>query len=106
MAHLHRSSSINGFGDMMIRLFQQTIPGDISLLKQAIGQQKNDQVQLILHRLKPTAKVYGLFELHDLIAVSEESIRLHGLSEKNRSSVYNIIQQFQDVLSVLTEETK
>jgi len=103
LMYLQKSSSIDGFANMMIRLFQQTVPGEISLLKQALLHDEKDQVKLILHRLKPTSKLFGQFDLHDMIVSMEESIHQDGLSEKNKSSVKQIIRQFENILSVFTE---
>lgn len=104
--HLEKSSSIEGFADMMIGLFHQTIPRELSLLKVALLQDQIDQVKLILHRLKPTAKVYGRFYLHDLIANTEESVNQNGLCDKNKLIVENIIHQFEQILYMLSKSNK
>jgi HPt (histidine-containing phosphotransfer) domain-containing protein len=102
VAHLQKSSSIDGFADMMIRLLLQTIPGELSLLEHAIQEHQTEKVKLILHRLKPTAKVYGLSALHDLIAQTEESVIQNGLCMNNMAAVDKIMHQFQHVVDLFS----
>lgn len=106
VVHLQKSSSIDGFADMMIRLLLQTIPGELSLLEHAIQEHQTEKVILILHRLKPTAKVYGLSTLHDLIAQTEGSVIQNGLSMNNMAAVDKIMHQFQHVVDLFSNLNK
>jgi hypothetical protein len=103
VAHLQKSSSIDGFADMMIRLLLQTIPGELTLLKQGMKEYHTEKVKLIIHRLKPTAKVYGLSALHDFIAETEESLIRNGLCANNMAAVDKIIHQFGRVIDLFSD---
>ena len=102
LAHLQKSSSIDGFADLMIRLLLQTIPGELSLLQQAIKDHQTEKVKLIVHRLKPTSKVYGLSALHDLIAETEASLIQNGLSDNNMYAIEKIIYQFGHIIDLFS----
>lgn len=106
VAYLQKSSSIDGFPDMMIGLLLQTIPGELSLLKQAMQEYHTEKVKLIIHRLKPTAKVYGLLSLHDFIIQAEVSVLQNGLCIKNIDAVNAIIHQFEHIILLLRERGK
>jgi hypothetical protein len=103
VAYLQKSSSIDGFPDMMIGLLLQTIPGELSLLKQAMQEYHTEKVKLIIHRLKPTAKVYGLSALHDFIVETEKSLIRNGLCANNMAAVEKIIHQFGRVIDLFSD---